>query len=222
MSYLVSPADVLVVKVWTTDAEQAAVNRFYVTVSSVTGASKSQLQIAQNYDAALAPLYKLMMNNQVSYRGVEVQRVWPLPVIDAESTVANAGAGTGGAQQLARQTCGVISSTTLYAGPPYRGRLYLPFPAAALQDATLDVPVAGYLANALTVAGYIWQQNVVVGGGNSATLLPVIWHGKYGYPARTPPIVPYSFTYISGFNVQSRWGTQRRRGDYGRPNRSPI
>jgi hypothetical protein len=194
---------------------------YIVSVLGATPPTQTQIAIAMDNAQGLAAQMKLWLNNQSLYRGVMVQKIYPIPAGKpaVEFTVANAGAGTAGAQQLPRQSCGLIYATTAKAGRAFRGRNYLPFPAAALQNATLDQPSAAAVAILGGVATILYGTFVVSVGGVLTTLTPIIFHRKANKAGTT---VANGYDPILNFGGRLLWATQRRRGDYGRQNNSPI
>lgn len=192
---------------------QLAVNLYTYAIQVTSfNSGPTDAQVALALDNLAAPLYKLLIGNITSYRGILLS-YWslsPLPVTQ-ESNV-NTGAGTGGATLLATQVRGIIKRLTSFAGPRYRGRLFLPFPTTTFSN-TNGTPTGAYLtatANLVTAlepaAGI-----TVTGGGGSVTLLPVIWHRKHG-----------GYDYITGHETEAYFATQRKSGNFGRPNLIPF
>lgn len=169
---------------------------------------RTDAQFALACETQVAASYKALIGASATFKGCSVYRVLPEPATLPAVSGTLAGVGTLGGDLLPKQTCGVVTWTTIFAGPAYRGRIYVPFPAEAGNDAD-STPTAGYLAslNALAVA----YNNFVAftAGGVTATIQQVLRHGG------DVPIVP---TPITSYIVRDKWATQRRRGDYGRRN----
>lgn len=188
---------------------QVGINVRHWLCTAKVGAGASDLQFAQALDVAVAPLYKALMNNAVTYRGVGVQKIWPLPVLLEISTSANAGAGTVANDMLPPQSCGLISFGTVLAGRHYRGRSYVPFPSE--DDQTNGQFSVGYQTRLVALATQLGATFVVGGGGNTNTFIAVVYQ-------RVAHLAQNITTASSHLNV----ATQRRRSTYGRQNTAPF
>jgi len=201
---------ILEFRVWTNEAEQAAVNTYHYKVVTVTG-TVTDVDAAIDFDAVMAPLYKPLMQNLSNYRGTQARIISLVPLPIAVTTSLNAGVGTAGATGLPRQCAGLISWQTALAGPGHRGRTYLPFPSS-FSDTGDGQPGLTYqndlenLANALEGFGPITS-----GGGGSADVQLVL---KVKAPVSPIPITDHV--------IRDHWATQRRRGSFGRANVSPV
>jgi hypothetical protein len=193
------------------DVEQASANTVFYRVVSVGAPNSNDQDFASEMDTLLAPLVKPLINNNATYRGVQGQIVWPLPVIGDVTSVAGSGVGTGGATAAPRQVSGLISWYTQLAGRAQRGRLFVPFPSTAFITGTVGDPTAGYITalNALRVG--LTGKTTLTTGGRTATIAMIIYHRK----------THNSDDVFSSF-ARSTWATQRRRGDRGRANVPPI
>jgi hypothetical protein len=192
---------------------QLAVNLYSYNIQATSFTSgPTDAQVAAALDNLAAPLYKLLIGNLTTYRGILLSywNVTPLPV--TQESNLNTGAGTGGATLLATQVRGIIKRLTNFAGRKYRGRLFLPFPTSTFSN-TNGTPSGAYLtatANLVTAlepaAGI-----TVAGGGGTVTLLPIIWHR-----------VSRTYDYITGHETEAYFATQRKSGNFGRPNLIPF
>jgi hypothetical protein len=120
--------------------------------------------------------------------------------------------GTGGSTALPKQTAGLITLRSSVVGKKNRGRQYVPFPATA-SDQGAGVPTLLYLADLIPLGAALRNVTVVgdAGPANTADFSPIIW--KKGSPTHA---------FITSMVVRRAWATQRKRGDYGRLNASPI
>lgn len=203
-------AEIYEVRAYVTLREQLAVNTRHYRVTNVTG-TVSDAQFAANVDAAWAAPYKAAITGDASYRGVGVARVFPLPRTLSAFSTTGQGPGGGGTDELPSQVSGIITFTTIYAGPAYRGRIYVPFPDEAFQDLN-GQPGIGYQGLLDTLKNVMDVPFVVApGGGNSATLVPVIYDKNDN-----------TYIEVAGSQSRKKWATQRRRGGYGQSNQSPI
>jgi hypothetical protein len=197
--------------IFCSDSDQLAVIKRFWTVYTIVGPAPDTQQCCDQLDALLAPLIKPSMNAHATYRGSTFGRVSDLPPLEVASIcIANAGAGTGGADAMSKQTTGMLSLNTDLKGPFNRGRVYMPFPAVQADDGT-GVPNAAYLLK-LAAIGAIWTafQTVVV-GGNPTSMRCTRWDND------VHPTQPYT----EGI-ARPAWATQKRRGDYGKANKFPI
>jgi len=206
--------DFIILKAWTSDTDQASVQRVWYFCNASAGAGATDLQLATQANATLAPIYKTILNNNATYHGIQTQLYRLGQPFAAQQDSSSTGAGTAGATAMARQVAGITTLTTAYSGRRYRGRIYWPFPATAA-DTGNGVPTAGYLTILDSLGIYLINTIVVGSGGNTSTLIPVLQHaaGKTPTPAPTP--------LLDALPV-GKWATQRRRGSYGRVNVSPI
>jgi hypothetical protein len=206
--------DLLTFRVWCTEVEQASVNTFNYLVETATGPSIDQEECAIAMDARIGPTMKIILNNNAIYNGVQcyVKRV-PLPL--PQASIVNAGAGTGGANAMARQTAGITRWNTFFAGQAYRGRTYWPFPATA-EDATGGIPNPGYITAIGALSNSLLTLTGITAGGGSLVVSFVLKHGK-NKAGVTPLPSP-----IQQYTAVAKWATQKRRGSYGKVNVSPI
>jgi len=196
--------------IWCTDGDQASVNTVFYKVVSVGTPASTDADFAQTLDSAIGAVLITMLNNNASYRGVQGQIVFPLPVRVAAFNTASAGAGTSGATALPRQASGLISWKTNLAGRKFRGRTYIPFPATT-SDTGNGIPTAGYITALSSFATALLNMTALATGCLTSTI-------SLGVHSR----VAHTTTDISSSLSQNRWATQRRRGSYGRQNISPL
>jgi hypothetical protein len=142
--------------------------------------------------------------------GMDGQVILPTLLTPVGNTTGN-GFGDNAGDALPRQTSGIISLVTALGGRKNRGRVYVPFPSET-DNAIAGHPTAGYVTALGDLAAILTGPYIGVGaGGNTNDLQPVILHRVDG-----------SVTPITGHFERSFWATQRRRGDFGRPNTGPF
>lgn len=198
--------------VWMEHGPQAAVNSHHFHVDSVGGNPSTDQDLSDTLDTAIAALYKGLLSNSANYKGIVTQLIWPLPVSVDVVTTANAAAGTAGVGDLPFQVSGLISWYTSLAGRHGRGRTYVPFPYSGdNQTGAGGIPAASYVTRLATLGTTINNVVNIALGGRSATVSHCLWDR-----------VNHTFVRISSRTARTIWATQRRRGDYGRPNSSPI
>jgi len=209
MAIPIAVGELLRLRIACFQANQLAVNTVHWTVEALTG-SYTQESLADDFDGDLEGPYKAVMTNTASYYGVQLQRLAPDPVTASVSATSNIGIGTAGEDPLPGQVCGVIGAKTHVGGPGGRGRVYIPFPDNIFQVPLTNSPSAGYRTLLETIASRIYSPRTFVSGANSITLFPRLFH-------RATTTV----TLIQEGDARQKWGTQRRRGNYGQANSYP-
>jgi len=209
--------DLAQVRMWTLQAEQAAVNTWYYNVVALSGTPTTDQDIANYVDLQLAAQMKSMISTDASYRGIQVTLL-QRPTNPPATVFANTrvGAGTVSPPDCPRQCCGLISWVTALSGRRYRGRFYVPFPTNGFL-ATDGVPTAAYqtlMSGLATDIRTITSVPNAAATGTASTVMVI--HHRPGI-SPTP-----SITAVTGQSVAAKFATQRRRGSYGRPNSSPI
>ena len=190
-------------------APQIALNVFHYDVTATTGTGATEAQIALAFDNLLAAAYKAVMANPATYRGVGTKKVYPTQGLESIS-IANVGVGTGGANTLPFQTAALLHIQTALAGRKGRGRAYLPFPPVAGATAGGEM-AAGYVALCDAVGTALKTGVTAGGGGNTNTFTLGVYHRQTS-----------AMDLWTSVACMAKWATQRRRGDYGRPNVAPF
>lgn len=131
----------------------------------------------------------------------------PLPVTAVSASSGTAASGV----TLPTQSRPVISWQTLSAGKGYRGRNYLPTPTSLFITTGL-IPTSGYLtqANALVAS--------LLGGLTSGG---TTWALALLHKPKPPTTLVWTASLITAGKARAAFGTQRRSGNYGRPNYNP-
>lgn len=210
--------DIVEMRVWFTQAEQAAVITFhYVIVSSNVGQVVTDQDAGRNFDAAIATGAKALLSTDATYRGVSSCVISRIPRPQAQIISTQQGPGGAAPPDLPRQVSGLISWITTLAGRAYRGRTYWPFPATGMNQ-TDGIPTTAYQTSLGNLANAILSlQNF----SNLASTGTIQCELALFHRARIPqPFVPP--TPITGYLIRPRWATQRRRGSFGRSNTAPF
>jgi len=207
----VAVGDLLQVKVYCRLRDQEGINSLHFRVQAIAGTATTTNIIGLKIDNELRAAYPDVLADDASYQGVGIRRISPLPITSEEFCTLGAVSGNAGTLELPLQVSGVITFKTGLAGPSKRGRAYIPFPSTT--DVDTDGSPKQTYADRLTA---IWSSLIggyVAGsGGNTATVQLIIYHRIDG-----------TWTNVnSGGGGNKKWGTQRRRGDYGKPNVSPF
>lgn len=199
---------------WFTQAEQAAVCTTHWLCVSTSGTPTTLQQICDAWDTAVQALWKTLIDSESIYNGTQAY-VDQVPLPQFAATTSSAGAGDGAALAVPRQATGLLGWTTSFAGPQFRGRLYLPFPGVD-EDASGGIPTNLYRAHGNALGAAIVAFTTVTVGGGTLAGYPCILHRKNKAGTIPPP------TQITLGTTRAKFATQKRRGSYGRPNVSPI
>lgn len=203
--------DRLRVRIVCANANQIAENILFYRCSLTTLSSVTLVEVAEAIDILVEAEYKAIMSTDAIYRGVGVQSYFPLPLSNEAHTAANAGPGTNASISLPLQVAPVLRKTTNYGGPSGRGRIYTPFPPGAA--VTTDGAMSPTYLTALENLAAVYPLTLfVVGAGGTARF-------EMGLQSRTNPT---AFPEILDIIAVGLFGTQRRRGQYGRGNLVPF
>jgi hypothetical protein len=197
-------------------ANQVSMNRMYFLVTNVLG-SPTVNDCLTAIDNATGVPFPGMLTAAAVYHGVSAQllrkRVLPatgFQLFEAVFSTVFTGPGTRGADPMAIQTRGIIRWTTLRAARGLNCRFYAPFPATT--DILVSaVPTALYLSALGNFANAVLPPLVFGSGVNTGNLQAGNFDTTNGYKD--------GFT---GFTTHNKFATQRRSGNYGRPNTAPF
>jgi len=182
----------------------------YRVISNVGGGGVSANNVAGLVGTELGVAYKACMTSDATFLGTVATKIHPIrsqPVFN--NTFA--GVGTFGDDAGARQVSGVIRKIGDIGGRHGRGRSFIPFPTSDAMRVTDGKPSDDYMT-ALGALALLYDNTInVVTGGTTEDLAMII----YRRAAVTSSALLIEATAIR------RWGTQRRRGDYGIPNVPP-
>jgi hypothetical protein len=204
--------DIVQVRIWTTLAEQAAVNTIHYVISTVPTPGPTPLDLITALDTSIAPEIKALLPIDATYNGMQ-GRVINTPTLYLNDVdVTSAGPGTNANPAMGRQLCGLIRLATIFARPKYRGRLYWPFPCVD-EDFTGGIPSVAYVTALNGILGNMFSLTTFGGGGGTANCAMAIYHRATNDATRVV---------ASGSFAERKWATQKRRGSFGRANVSPI
>lgn len=205
--------DHLLVTMFVENGEQVAMIGMHFVVVSVTGTGETLNGIASEINGAVRSPMAALLPTTADYVGLTVRNVSHTGItVGAAKTSGGAGPGTDTSGPLPTQAALVVTKLTDTSGPGGRGRNYIPFPPRSGDDTTsAGSPNAAYIALVDTMYAALAQEHICdAGGGNVTTIDPEVFHEQ---TTTGTPIV--------GYRVNPKWGTQKRRGDYGRPNGLP-
>jgi hypothetical protein len=205
--------DTYEVTYWVTlGAQTAALRRFYRCSALGVSPVPTDLDAADDLSGTFANVIRPLIANDALYVGASVRRVSgaiPFPIY--QSSVVGTGVGGAGTVPLPKQVAGVLGLYTPFAGRTMRGRVYVPFPVEA-DNELQGVPSAAYVTRLASLGTFYTTPQIVTGPGTSSgTMRAVITRPPYA-----------TWGAIISSSPKPRWGTQRRRGDYGAANRAPF
>lgn len=194
--------------------DQIAINTFEYQVASLVGNISDQLCI-NAVEQQVGGHVKACISEKAEYRGCIGQLIGTLNKYQRVYSTINQGDGSRMGDPLPKQVAGIFTRRSIFAGRHAQGRVYVPFPAESDNDPDEGRPNLGYLAALGTYSADAYTSVPVVLGGDSCALNP----GHWVIPK--PPGVPFWLNYVSA-QTRDYWATQRRRGDFGPKNISPL
>lgn len=207
--------DILSCKVWSTLGSQAAVNTYNYKVIAVSGGAVTDQDFCDVQEPGMATFYKGFMPSSALFNGVQVYFLQTSSVLPAAVfNRTNSGFGTKGTTPAPKNTSCVLKYKTPLRGPSQRGRIFLPFASIDWLDVLGD-PTSPCNVYVNSFCSLLLPPIVVTVGGNTATLVWSIVH-------RHPKPAPLTTSQITEANIAGKFGQMHKRGDYGRPNTSPI
>lgn len=210
MPIAINNNDVIQVVVYTRQAEQAGLNVLHYYAGNKTGTGGNVEDIGDAMQTQLQIAYVPCMASAADFLGCSGRRVWPLNVTAEFFSTGIGSAGSGTGDVLPRQTCGLITKKSAFAGKREKGRVYIPFPSEGMNDST-GIPTTPYMTNLAGIANAL--DGIVTVGTitNFTDLTPVIYHRDL-----------HVVSTIVQFLPKRRWATQRRRSSFGAANVLPF
>lgn len=202
--------DIIQARIRLRATSQLAMNVLHYRVIAVAGGGLSVSQMAQDIGLQFYAVYKFWMPANADYHSTQVQNLTFPASVQAQDDLILPGIAAG--NMVPRQVSGLISLSTNTAGRRERGRIYVGFPSSAYVDANGELTAAG-LVILSNIASVVGPGLVVTAGAASTNLQLVIRHPDVPGP---PPIVNGSD--VTTVRAEEGLATQRRRGDFGRPN----
>lgn len=203
--------DVYRVRIYSRFDEQNAINVRYIQfIARAAGIVVYDTDLAKAVSADLGAAVRNVMGPSAVYRGCSLERISGIqtqPIFSIEQS----GAGGGGGEMLPPQVAGLINLRTTRAGRPGIGRMFVPFPAESVNQAT-GKPTATYVT-ALNDMGALLisaRSFLAAGGGGSNFYRYGFWDGKNK-----------TFWQLSQALARDRWSQIRRRSFLRRPDAQP-
>jgi len=189
--------------------EQVSYNVRHYLVSDLEGAGTTLDDFLEIMGQTFQAAVKNCMSDSARFLGLDARVLFPTKSIYV-SDEDHAGDGTQTGDPLPTQTSGVITLRSAQPGRSGRGRFYQPFPSESDNDAN-GKPGGGYTGNLAQLANLLDNEIDVSVGADGFNYIPVVWSRKDSvyYP-------------IIQAVARARWGTQRSRGSYGKPNIPPF
>lgn len=201
--------DVVEVKFFCQCRDQIGINVRHFEVYSISTPSLSEEKAAHMMSLDVSSQYASILGADASYRGLQLRKL--KPTLGATFTATDGGGQSGsGGEVLPRQTCGIITLRTAEPGRAGRGRVYFPFPGES--HTTIDGrPNPAYLADLNDLGDRFVNTWMLSEEELVINFKGVLYHRSAG-----------TTTNLTGYQTRQKWATQRRRGDYGRPNALPF
>jgi hypothetical protein len=200
---------------WTQFGAQAGVNVHHYKIAGAVPANMSWADIFVALFNNFKVAFPACFSNKATWMVDELREEIPVKSVTYTDAIIG-GAGLLTDQPLPRQVTGLLRKITTEAKRNNTGRTYVPFPTVACFANEQSITV-GYQGQ-LGAYGVAIDNDVSVGTPpNNVLLIPVVFHAKRMKPV---PVAPYAVS-VSNVEVINTSATQRRRGNYGRPNLVP-
>jgi len=229
--YIIQDGDIIASRVYCLctagGSSQLSVNsQYWRCVGNTAAPDYTTADFALKFDQLAAAAWKGAISADATYLGVSAQYFRHTPLLvpsDEAPSYSNAfpGVGTGGTDLIPTQAAPVLTFKT--QTKRCSGRNYIPFPAASVND-TNGTPTAGYLVLLAAINTMLSAGVTLNGHANVATFSQVVYRPQIPLHV-TPPAVPdrlEGFFDVTQWKVADKFGTQRRRGIYGKQNVSPF
>jgi uncharacterized membrane protein len=210
MSQDVNLNDVVEVRSFISNAEQVAENVWHVACIAAGTPPLIDLDVGVEFGTLLALAYKSIITSNSNYLGTITRVLNRVPTAAAVKDQTLHGVGTVTPPDAPRQSSGIISWFTAFAGRKYRGRQYIPFPPTSVVQGD-GTPGSGYVTVLTNIATALTGPINISVGARTGTIQLCVYHRS-----------TKTYTLILGGVGVTKFATQRRRGSYGRPNISPF
>ena len=192
--------------------EQAGLNTGHWVCVNVRGQGQPYAQTVKNFAQDFILRYKPGSSTLTDVLGVELAEISPSQSVTYSDFTFNA-KGTVTGKILPRQCAGLGRRISQAAGRAGHGRLYFPFPPASftVDNIQWETPALAQFSTMLQFWTRPFHDGINQGDGSNVNE----WNAVlYHRAAKT-------FTGIVQEDVSKYIATQRRRGDFGRPNVAP-
>lgn len=201
--------DVVEVCVYCKLEEQIAINVLHYNIDAVGGVAVEYDEVAGRIYAAIENPYRDWLTESAQFAGVGIRRLAPLPKT-IQYTRIDPVDGNLTAFTLPAQVSGLISVRTPKPGPGGRGRIYIPFGSINWAD----------VVGNMTPDAEAQLQSIADALGPTTTWqeATAAWTIVATLQVSGVPSAPE----CDNIFATGKWATQRRRGNYGKPNALPI
>lgn len=201
--------DIVEVKLIARCGGQYSINTLHYQCNSLSGTGATDVNALTAIDDDLSGPFKNAISADAFLLGTQLQVIKPTRY-QFIFTSANSGGGDLAGDVLPRQTSGLIRKVGNLAGKRYQGRMYVPFPTEPYNSPS-GHPITDYVDLLNTLGSHLIATVTAGGGGNTASLIPRIFHRSDD-----------TTTGISTYRGVSEWATQRRRADIRGGDRPPF
>jgi len=185
-------------------------NNPYAWTPNITNQAGSvRLSHGSEIITAIQSPWAACLSVSAAFAGIGLDKLSTFPV-PARVYASEFEDGTVAGDPLPSQCAGLISWRTALAGKRNRGRTYMPFPAEA-DNAVTEFPSADYQARLQTLASTL--ENITLLNTEA---------GDIFLRMQVNSVAGNTFTDVDGYLIRAKWATQRRRGQFGRPNALPF
>lgn len=197
---------------WYPPRFQLGINVLHYLVLSTTDVEGSVINLtpaAEGIAAAADGPYIAALPETAAFLGCELQRISPTTSVTGEGGGSEAW-GLVVSDALPTQVSGLVQLRTNLPGRSGRGRFYPPFPPVS-ENEPGAFPSAVFTAVLQNIGDFFGALSSFGDGTKTATIVLGVWS-----PTND------TFEAIEDVVAQDAWATQRRRGQYGRPNDMPA
>jgi len=200
--------DFIECKFYCSKGQQLGINVVHYRVNASTGSGCTDQEVATAFDVSFANPYATCISADSFYEGTAVKKISGAPFVPVYAH-SNVTAGLLASAVLPTQVSGIVTKLSAFAGRANRGRFYVPFPATQELD-TDETPKAAYVTLIQALADTVITDHTIIGAGGTCQLSPQIVNRGLTHNVK-----------VVANLARKRWATQRRRGDFGRPNVLP-
>jgi len=199
---------------WNPITSQLGINVTHYLMDFDTGPVMADVnQMAQSVSDAIKAAYVVALPDVCFHLGVELKMLQPT-LSASFGSEDEAIAGTGAAEPLPNQVTGMVSWASVNPSRHGRGRIYIPFPTITDSEPE-QVPTPAYVALCQAIGDAYFGLNFFTCVDPAPQNFPV----SLVIVDRGPPI---TYTPVGAAYARQRFGTQRRRGNYGAVNELPL
>jgi len=190
---------------------QLSLNVLHYELTAQIGGALTLGQMCTAFSAAIAPALKAWMPAAATYSFMTLQNLSPPKSVAVLSSVGS-GVGTAAGNLVPRQVSGLARYRTDFAGRSNLGRSYIGFVADSSITPNGELTAGGITLLQAVMASYGRILNLTQGAVTTSMILSIRHPDNPG-----PPPTP-RWTQVTATAASVLLATQRRRGDYGRPN----